>query len=206
MAERLGEEPVQLDFQYSPAMSEITLVTRDRELLFAGMAGALAAWGMNIVTADAFSNRQGLVLDSFRFIDSFRTLEMNASEHARFVASVHDVMTGKVSVEKLLAGRRRGRKKPVKVVVEARVDFDNAASSHSTLLQVVAQDTPGLLHALSRTIGERGCNIDLALVDTEGEMAIDVFYVTRAGKKLESDEEEAVRQELLAAMERNARS
>ena len=58
------------------------------------MTGALAAWGMNIVTADAFSNRQGVVVDSFRFTDTFRTLEMNAIEHEAFVESVHDVMTG----------------------------------------------------------------------------------------------------------------
>ncbi len=81
MAERFAQDPVQLEFRYSPEVSEITLVTPDRELLFADMAGALAAWGMNIVTADAFSNRQGVVVDSFRFTDSFRTLEMNASEH-----------------------------------------------------------------------------------------------------------------------------
>ncbi len=75
-------------------MSELTVVTPDRALLFANMSGALAGWGMNIVTADAFSNRQGVVVDSFRFTDSFRTLEMNASEHVAFVKSVHDVMTG----------------------------------------------------------------------------------------------------------------
>ena len=205
MAERLAESPVQLSFQYAAGISEITLVTHDRPLLFAGMAGALAAWGMNIVTADAFSNRQGIVVDSFRFLDSFQTLEMNASEHARFVESVSDVMLGKVPVEKLLVGRKRGRRKPAKVVVEARVDFDNSSSSHSTVLQVVAQDTPGLLHALSRTLGGRGCNIEVALVDTEGEMAIDVFYVTRLGTKLDSAEEQPLRQELLAAMEQNAR-
>ena len=49
---------MQLDFRYAPGVSELTLVTPDRALLFANMAGALAAWGMNIVTADAFSNRQ----------------------------------------------------------------------------------------------------------------------------------------------------
>ena len=85
---------MQLEFRYAPAVSEITVVTPDRALLFANMTGALAAWGMNIVTADAFSNRQGVVVDSFRFTDSFRTLEMNASEHEAFVKSVHDVMTG----------------------------------------------------------------------------------------------------------------
>jgi [protein-PII] uridylyltransferase len=204
MAARFREDPVQLDFRYAPGVSELTLVTMDRAQLFANMAGALAAWGMNIVTADAFSNRQGVVVDSFRFTDSFRTLEMNASEHEAFVKSVHDVMAEKVPVEKLLSGRRRGRKKTPKVVVETRVEFDDAVSSHSTLLEVVTQDTTGLLYALSLTLAEQGCNIEVALVDTEGETAIDVFYLTRNGAKLDKGEQEELRKALMQAMEENA--
>lgn len=204
MAKKFGDDPVQLDFRYAPGVSELTLVTPDRALLFANMTGALAAWGMNIVTADAFSNRHDVVVDSFRFTDSFRTLEMNASEHEAFVKSVHEVMTGTLAVEKLLSGRRRGRRKIPKVVVESRIEFDDAASSHSTLLEVVAQDTTGLLHALSLTLARQGCNIEVALVDTEGEMAIDVFYVTRNGSKLNIDEERALREALLQSIEENA--
>ena len=204
MAERFSEDPVQIEFRHAAASSEITLLARDRPLLFADMAGALAAWGMNIVTADAFSNLQGVVVDNFRFTDTFRTLEMNASEHAVFVASVHDVMAGKIAVEKLLAGRRRGRRKLPKVAVEARVDYDDDVSSHSTLLQVVAQDIPGLLRAISLALAERGCNIDVALVDTEGETAIDVFYITRDGAKLDAAEQKELKQALLAAMKANA--
>jgi [protein-PII] uridylyltransferase len=205
MAEWIERDPVQLRFQYAPGTSEITLLAPDRPLLFADMAGALAAWGMNIVTADAFSNRRGIVVDSFRFTDTFRTLEMNASEHERFVASVHDVMVGKLPVEKLLSGRRRGQRKPPKVVVESRVDFDDEASSQSTLLQVVAQDVPGLLRAVSLALAGRGCNIEVALVDTEGETAIDVFYVTRNGAKLDGTGEKGLKEDLLEAMEKNAR-
>ena len=146
----------------------------------------------------------GVVVDNFRFTDTFRTLEMNASEHAVFVASVHDVMAGKTAVEKLLAGRRRGRRKTPKVAVEARVDYDDEVSSHSTLLQVVAQDIPGLLRAISLALAERGCNIDVALVDTEGETAIDVFYITRDGAKLDAAEQKELKQALLAAMKANA--
>jgi [protein-PII] uridylyltransferase len=205
MAMQFGDDSVQLDFRYAPVVSELTLVTRDRPQLFATVAGALAAWGMNIVTADAFSNRQGVVVDSFRFTDSFRTLEMNASEHEAFVKSVHDVMTGTVSVEKLLSGRKRGRRKAPLVVVETRVEFDDEASSHSTLLEVVAQDTPGLLRALSLTLAGHGCNIEVALVDTEGETAIDVFYLTRDGAKLDKKEERLLREALVQAIEENAR-
>jgi [protein-PII] uridylyltransferase len=205
MSTRFAEDPVQLEFRYSPTVSELTLVTRDRPQLFATMAGVLAAWGMNIVTADAFSNRQGVVVDTFRFTDNFRTLEMNASEHEAFVKSVHDVMTGVVSVEKLLSGRRRGRRKAPLVLVETRVEFDDEASSHSTLLEVVTQDTTGLLRALSLTLAAQGCNIEVALVDTEGETAIDVFYLTRNGGKLDKAEERVLRQALVQAMDENAR-
>jgi len=201
---RFAEDPVQLEFTYSPGVNEITLVTPDRPQLFANMAGALAAWGMNIITADAFANRQGTVLDSFRFTDGFRTLEMNASERERFVASVHDVVAGVVPVETLLHGRRRGRRKPPMLKVESRVDFDDVASAHSTLVQVVAQDTPGLLRALSLTLAARECNIDVALVDTEGETAIDVFYVTMHGAKLTLAEERELRAALLEAIEDHA--
>jgi [protein-PII] uridylyltransferase len=205
MAMGFASDPVQLDFRYASAVSELTLVTRDRPQLFATMAGVLAAWGMNIVTADAFSNRHGVVVDTFRFTDSFRTLEMNASEHGAFVKSVHDVLTGAISVEKLLSGRRRARRKAPLVVVETRVEFDDEASSHSTLLEVVAQDTTGLLRALSLTLAAQSCNIEVALVDTEGETAIDVFYLTRSSAKLDKEEEKVLREALLKAIEENAR-
>jgi [protein-PII] uridylyltransferase len=207
MAWRLEEDTagIELDFRYAPGVSELTLITRDRPMLFASIAGALAGWGMNIVTADAFSNAHGVVVDSFRFTDTFKTLELNESERGRFVASVRDVIAGKADLEALLAARRRGRKKVVKIRVEARVDFDDVASSHSTLVQVVAQDTPGLLRALSLTLAEQGCNIEVALVDTEGETAIDVFYVTQSGSRLDRAQQEALRTGLLEAIERNAR-
>jgi [protein-PII] uridylyltransferase len=204
MAQRFAEDRVQIEFHYAPGASEVTLVTPDRALLFADMAGALAGWGMNIVTADAFSNRQGIVVDNFRFTDTFRTLEMNTSEHANFVESLHDVMVGKVAVEKLLTGRRRGRRKAPKVIVQSRVDFDDEASSHSTLLQVVAQDMPGLLRAVSLAMAQHGCNIEVALIDTEGETAIDVFYVTRNGAKLDADQGKELKRDLVRGIEANA--
>ncbi len=194
-----------LNFRFAPGASELTLVTRDRPMLFAAVAGALAAWGMNIVTADAFSNAYGIVVDSFRFTDTFRTLELNESERVRFVESIGEVLEGKTAAETLLAARRRTKRSTPKIQVETRVDFDGSASSQSTLFQVIAQDTPGLLRALSLTIAEHGCNIEVALVDTEGEMAIDVFYLTRAGAKLEPKAEDALRRSLQEAIEENAR-
>ncbi len=204
LATRFDQEPVQIEFKHGQAMSEITVVTRDRPSLFAAIAGALAAWGMNVVTADGYADGMGVVVDSFRFTDTFRTLELNVEERERFVVSVREIVSGRASVEAMLAGRRRARRKTPKFTVETRIDFDHEASTHSTLLQVVTQDVPGLLRALSTTLSGLGYNVEVALVDTEGETAIDVFYLTRQGARLARDEEEALKAALLGAIRENA--
>jgi [protein-PII] uridylyltransferase len=38
---------------------------------------------------------------------------------------------------------------------------------------------------MTSAISKAGCNIELVLVDTEAHKAIDVFYVTQAGGKLD---------------------
>ncbi len=200
LSRRFPDDPIQIEFRYAPGVSEITLVTPDAPLLFATMAGTLAAWGMNIVTADGFANRRGVVIDSMRFTDGFRTLEMNESERGRLVASLHDVAAGTLSLDTLLKGRRRAAQREPMVKIAPRVEFDDAASSHSTLLQVVAQDAPGLLRSLSVTLARHRCNIEVALVDTEGEMAIDVFYLTRGGQKLAAEERVQLGRDLTALL------
>ncbi len=204
MSKRLAADDVQLDFVWQADRSEITLVTPDRRLLFARVAGVLAAWGMNIITADAFSNAQGIVVDSFRFTDSFRTLEMNPSERERLVASVHDAIADPEMAEKMIAGRKRSRRRAPLVEVETQVKFDAESSTHSTILQVVAQDLPGLLYAISTTLGEAKCNIEVAVIDTEGDTAIDVFYLTHEGDVLDRSELPALESKLVEAIAANA--
>jgi [protein-PII] uridylyltransferase len=206
MAARLDvATDLELRLDYDPATSVLTLVTRDRPRLFASVAGALVAWGMNIVSAEGFSNADGIVLDSFRFSDSFKTLELNEEERERFVRNMRDVIAGRVEMEKLLSGRRRSRRPVRRVQVETHVSFDQTASTQSTLLEVIAQDTPGLLYSLAVTLARHQCNIEVALVDTEGEMAIDVFYLTQGGDKLDAAGEEGLRKALLEGIAENAR-
>ncbi|MGB7135758.1 MAG: HD domain-containing protein, partial [Acidobacteriaceae bacterium] len=88
MAMDLPVEPAQVAFRTVRQLNEITLVTADRPGLFADMAGVLSAWGMNIVNADALSNAAGIIVDTFQFTDTYRTLELNHSELDRFLAGI----------------------------------------------------------------------------------------------------------------------
>ncbi|HWY21622.1 MAG TPA: [protein-PII] uridylyltransferase [Candidatus Acidoferrum sp.] len=198
MAEEFGHDPVQVDLKRGRHWYELTLVTKDRASLFATLTGVLAAWGMNIVKANAFSNQAGTVVDTLYFTDRFRTLELNLSEWDRFKRSVAAVLAGEADLDKMLRDRQRGEKSVrVRVVVETRIDFDDECSSTSTLLQVIAQDRPRLLHRITSCLSHQECNIEIALIDTEGQMAIDAFYLTSGGKKLTAEHQKKVEKGLV---------
>ncbi|HKW34824.1 MAG TPA: [protein-PII] uridylyltransferase [Candidatus Acidoferrum sp.] len=194
---RLSEEPVQTQVAATRHGFLLTVLTPDRPVLFSTICGVLAGWGMNINKADAFANAAGIILDTFYFTDLHRTLELNPGEIERFRKSLEDVLNGKTMLETLLKGRvSAGRGRSPKVTVETRINFDDSSSAHCTLLEIITQDRPGLLYEMGSALARLGCNIEVALIDTEGHKAIDVFYLTAQGKKLTAHKQELLREVL----------
>jgi len=198
MSGRLGQDPVQLALKRSRHWYELTVVTKDRPRLFSTVAGTLAACGMNIGKAGAFSNATGTVVDTFSFTDRYRSLEMNLPAWERFKTTVHDVLSGKRDLKRMLRERLEMEKdQQEKVIGTLQIQFDNECSAHSTLIEIITQDQPGLLYRISSVFSQQDCNIDIALIDTEGQTAIDVFYLTTAAGKLAPEHQDRLRQSLV---------
>jgi [protein-PII] uridylyltransferase len=201
MSRQLESSAVELHLESHGHIYELTVLTADRPQLFAGISGTIAAWGMNIWKAEAFANSGGVIVDTFHFTDPYRTLELNPSEMDRFKGSVTDVLCGTVSLESLMRGRKNLRGPAIpKVPVSTQIRFDDFCSSHSTLMEIATQDHPGLLYQITSVLAQYGCNLEVALIDTEGQRAIDVFYLTLDGAKLGASHQRKLRDLLLAQL------
>jgi [protein-PII] uridylyltransferase len=175
---------------------ELVLVTTDRPFLFTKVVGTISSWGMNILKADAYANQSGTVLDILRFSDRFRTLDNNPSETTRLKQDMISAISGDLDVGDLMKKKFQPEKHPPKVRVETRIHLDNECSSHSTVVEIVALDRPGLLYDISSTFAELGCNIEVGLIDTEGGTATDVFYVTKQKAKLATGQQHELQLDL----------
>jgi [protein-PII] uridylyltransferase len=199
LEQRRRADNVAVEIRKQGALYHLTVLAKDRLFLFASVAGALASFNLNILKAEAFSNQQGTILDTFVFSDPTRSLELNPSELERLQHVLERILLGRLDAKSLLRHRPQPNPPSKNSRIRPTISFDSTTSSTSTLVEVVAQDRPGLLYDLATAFSEAGCNIEVVLVTTEAHKAIDVFYVTAAGAKLPPHLQQDLHRRLLAA-------
>lgn len=193
------EKGVAVDLTRQGGVWRLTLVALDKPRLFASIAGALSGFGMDILKAEAFSNSKGEVLDIFTFADPGRALELNPSEVDRLSSTVEKAAMGTLDVRQMLERRVRPKTNRRGERLRPTIYFDGEASSHSTLVEIVAEDRIGLLYDFAKIFAEANCNIEVVLIDTEAHKALDVFYLTCNGRKLTENEQFVLEDRLRAA-------
>jgi len=202
LARDIKPDEVHLSLERKGAVWSLTVATLDKPFLFSNICGVLSSFGMNILRGHAFTNPNGLVLDAFEFTDDERFLELNRDAHNQLLRLMQDVVSGRADVTARLRGREQS-------ILQARsaqrfapvVHTDNKASGRYTILDIVAGNALGLLYRISRVISQHGCDVDLVLIATEGEKAIDVFHITKTGAKLTEAEQVALTSDLQRALE-----
>lgn len=173
----------------------------DRHGLLARIAGSLSAAGVNILSADAFTRNDSLVLDIFRIC----TREFEAVTDAAVFAAAERVLLGALEDEQFDFSSRVSRSigKRGFVLSESmdfptRIAVDNRSHPTYTLVDVQTPDRLGLLHALLKAFSDEGFEIALSRINTEKGAALDTFYITdEVGQKVRDSERLSLLQQAL---------
>ena len=201
LARGLRRDEVHAVLENHDEVWELTIVTLDKPYLFSNVAGVLSYFGMDIHRGQAMTTAGGLVLDVFEFSDEQGFLRQNPGATVEITRMLDRVVAGWVDVPALLRGREGSLLYRRRQPEAPRLHFDNEHSQKYTVLDIVADDAPGLLHRISRVVSEQGCDLDLALIATEGRKAIDVLHLTKGGKKLVEHERNALKHGLERVLE-----
>ncbi|MEU9320723.1 [protein-PII] uridylyltransferase [Streptomyces sp. NPDC048295] len=194
------------DGEPEPVGVELRIALPDRPGVLPAAAGVLALHRLTVRAADLravelpteLGESADLLLLSWRVAAEYGSLP----QAARLRADLVRALDGSLDIRARLAEReaayprRRGVKAP-----PPRVTVAAAGSRLATVIEVRAQDAPGLLHRIGRALENSGVRVRSAHVSTLGANAVDAFYVTDTdGKPLPEERAFAVADAVEAAL------
>ncbi|WP_373307068.1 [protein-PII] uridylyltransferase [Streptomyces longisporoflavus] len=178
---RAGEEEGAGDPE--PLGVELVIAVPDQPGVLPAVAGVLAMHRLAVRTAELrgvglpSGLEESVLLLNWRVAAEYGSLP----QAARLRADLVRALDGSLDIAARLAERdaayprRRGTVAP-----PPRVTVAPAGSRVATVIEVRAQDAPGLLHRIGRALESTGVVVRSAHVSTLGANAVDAFYVTEA--------------------------
>ncbi|WP_326679933.1 [protein-PII] uridylyltransferase [Streptomyces sp. NBC_01237] len=171
------------DGEPEPVGVELLIALPDRPGVLPAAAGVLALHRLTVRAAELravelpteVGDSADLLLLSWRVAAEYGSLP----QAARLRADLVRALEGSLDIRARLAEReaayprRRGVKAP-----PPRVTVAAAGSRLATVIEVRAQDAPGLLHRIGRALEQSAVRVRSAHVSTLGANAVDAFYVT----------------------------
>ncbi|MEV8407273.1 [protein-PII] uridylyltransferase [Streptomyces niveus] len=178
-------QPPQEDDEPEPIGVELLIALPDRPGVLPAAAGVLALHRLTVRAADlrvvelptALGEACDVLLLSWRVAAAYGSLP----QATRLRADLVRALDGSLDIRSRLAEReaayprRRGTQAP-----PPRVTVVPGSSELATVIEVRAQDAPGLLHRIGRALEEAAVRVRSAHVSTLGANVVDTVYVTRA--------------------------
>ncbi|KRE41919.1 [protein-PII] uridylyltransferase [Knoellia sp. Soil729] len=164
----------------------VDIADRDRLGLFADTAGLLAAEGLVVRTA-VLRTHDGMAVNEWHV----ESPSDAGPEQERIVRGLMRLATGDRGPLSLLDRRRQFATRPsgsstIGTPGQPRALVVPGASTHATVLEVRADDRPGLLHELGMAFAKAGVSVRSAHIATYAGQTLDTFYVSDfSGRPLE---------------------
>ncbi len=202
---RLGRQDFVWDIaQANGALTRtVTVCAKDRPGLFSKIAGIFTLNGMNILGCQVYTWRNTVALDVFEVTPPPDPI-FEQQRWQRAEDQLRETLAGRLDLsaaldEKLASQRPAARpvdRRPPRVVI------NNTASSFFTIIEVFADDFPGLLYRVTDALLRCRLDIWVARVATNVDQVVDVFYVRDFdGQKVDPpDQVAAIEQAVMAVL------
>ncbi len=156
----------------------VSVIAADHPGLFYRIAGGIHLAGANIIDARIHTAMNGYAIDNFLVQDAHGKPFCEDQQIARLKQGIRDALLAKVELVPKLAARPLSHSRAKAFEVAPRVNFDNSASNHFTVIEVTARDRPALLNRLAHALYRANLIMQSAHITAYGESAADTFYVT----------------------------
>jgi [protein-PII] uridylyltransferase len=186
MVKRLPAEQLVLQYRHYPekGFTELTVCAYDAYGLFYRTAGTIASQKLNILRAQVFTSKNGVMIDTFQITDHEGNLCAYEEAWERVCIDLRAALIGGfrppepglfVSAQTLPG------------IVTPTVEFDNETSDALTIIDITARDRVGFLYSVTKTLYDLNLDIGSAKIATEGSRVMDSFYITDLFRKKISD-------------------
>ncbi|MBI5179541.1 MAG: [protein-PII] uridylyltransferase [Nitrospinae bacterium] len=186
-AEFMEKQPVVFT-RYRPGAGtepgELAILCKNRIGLLFHIVGTLSARNIDILRSHILTHKEDVAVDFFR-VNGPNGQPMNdAPFWERVDAEMKRVLGGEKEVDDLM----RSRKKTViaqqhAAQVDALVKVLNDVSYDHTVIETISRDRIGLLYDITRALSSLGLDIVSARIATEGQKAVNTFYVSEPGNR-----------------------
>lgn len=199
---RLPDDGVVVDCQWQEETSTVAIAVGTREGvahgIFHRLTGALTSQRLEILAADIHTLPGGIVIDHFVVHDP----DFSGTPPADRLADIREAVRNALKAGQPPVFTRLWNPfapQPAQAsLLPTRVLFDNESSERSTILEVFAHDSAGLLYSIARTLFDAGISVQAAKIGTYSDQVVDAFHITDSeGRKItDSQQLESLRRDL----------
>jgi len=166
--------------------NKLTVIAEDRPGLFSRVAGVLALHGLDVLQARAFSNDDGMAVETFKVESSIGPV----IPWEGVLRDLEAALQGRLALRARLAERALRYQRPrfsgpPPTAVAPKVQIDLETSTTATVVEVHCADAIGVLSRITEAFAELDLDIRSAKVQTLGDQVVDSFYLRdRTGQKV----------------------
>lgn len=175
----MEKEKLLASWQVNPhqAMTTLTLTLDYEQDMLRHAAGVLAYIGANIVSARTIMLEQNICRVIFALQDGHAHAFTEEGRLRKLVALMRESKSNPEMFETGL--RKRGYWRSIRrsVGITPEIFFDQHSSSTATIIEVNANDRPGLLYDILSAFLKGHVHVSHAYIATYGQKVVDVFYV-----------------------------